>query len=189
MKLSKRHAVYILLFHVASCAPAALDPAEKMPDCSKYRCEREPVRFAPEPGLLAATEQALERFRVATGRTDLAIDPAGIPVVWADELITDERDESTGELIRACGMTTAVRMKPGPFVTQRIQIDPSPGPGCPDAGLSIMHELIHALAPAVGHSTDPESLFYKNIHRRIIDESALIQLCSGFECNDFIPER
>lgn len=172
------------------CAGAAPDPdgVPSAGNCKLHRCELHVTTFAPAPELSGATLNALQRLGAATGRTDLAIDPGGVPVVYAAGLLSGNLD-ALGHPILDCARTTIVRFDGGPGYAQKIEVDPTARPDCPDAARSVMHELIHALAPDVEHAPDP-SLFAVHIRSaRTYDEPALTQLCSEFDCLSFEPER
>lgn len=176
MELAKRYLV-ALIFALLTCC--AREDVDTLPDCAKYRCEADAVEFAPESALVGLTDAALKRFRVATGRADLRIADGGVPVLFREHILT-----SAGEEV--CALTTAVSLNGGPNYTQRIEVDPTPPPFCPSADLSILHELIHALAPDVDHAES--GLFAPTIGGSHLDEPAMVQLCSGFDCQTFVPE-
>lgn len=189
MELAKRYSVMVWVFFVLACRGAAIDPTEQMPNCSKYRCERQVVSFAPVPGLEDAVLESVLRLSAAAGRFDLRVDPTGIPVRFQEHILSTDPTfvDEAGNLREVCAQTYAVKMAEGPWLTQEIAVDPTPGEGCPALlELSVLHEMIHALAPAAPHA--PRGLFAVVIESDHIDEPALVQLCSEFDCQAFVPE-
>jgi len=180
MELAKRHAICLVLFGLTNCTE--IDP--DLPDCTKFRCDEEALVYTPAPELMAAAEDGLARFAAATGRADLSIAKGGVPIIFTEDLV----DPLDGHV--ACAITVAVYAGNGPYFTQRIEIDPTPPELCPAWNVSLMHELIHALAPHSEHSANEASLFAPQIPSgvRSIDESALLALCSEFDCHAFAPE-
>jgi hypothetical protein len=185
MELAKRYLVTLILALLTCCSRA--DAPDQVPDCSRFRCDADAVAFAPEGALIAVTDSALKRFRAATGRDDLRIEDGGVPVLFREHILPakPELDEA-GNPKEVCALTTAVSLNGGRNYAQRIEIDPTPPPFCPDAGLSILHELIHALAPDVDHAE--RGLFAPSIGGPTIDEPAMVQLCTEFDCQEFVPE-
>lgn len=176
----------VLLFSMG-CAPAPDDHEPSAAWCERNRCDREALAFTVAgEGLHAPFLAAMGRMAAATGR-QLSTDPqGGIPVVWREDTRTPPTlKDPTGR--PACANTTASGMKGGRMYTQRIEIDPTPPPGCPGPELSLVHELIHALAPDAVHLLEP-SLFSFDIERSTLDAGALVELCAHFDCNAFEPE-
>ncbi len=195
MEFAKRYGVlYVLLLTLTHCAGADIDPSEARPDCKRFRCEAEAVKYTPEQRLLATTDGVLRRFNAATGRTDLGIaNEGGVPVLLTEHLIGTDPTyvNEDGSPKEVCALTTAVGMPGARMFTQKIEIDPTPPEGCPNIWLSLLHETIHSLAPNVQHAAT--GVFAPVIEQpmngaKAIDEAALVQLCSEFRCNDFVPE-
>lgn len=152
--------------------------------CLTHQCQAEAVTYtAVGEGVYRILAPALKRYQRATGRSDLWLDPqAGIPVMFREDLSTDGKID--------CANTTTTGRN-GWWRTQKIEIDPTPPEGCPDPGVSLLHELIHAMHPSAQHVEDEASLFTANASTGYdqIDEAALERLCEGFACETFQPER
>ena len=124
---------------------------------------------------------ALGRLRGATGRYDLEQAPGGLPVVWADDL-SDRRGRP------ACSLTTVERYPGTGWSPLLIQLDPTPH-FCSEALPSLLHELIHSLAPDAPHVEEPGWLFSDGVGRStVLDEPSLLRLCEYFRCDAFSPE-
>lgn len=129
----------------------------------------------------------LARWSAATGREIRADAAAGIPVVWQEAIPSALLDPVTGERLEDCGFTEASGFLGRGLWTQSIHIDPTPPPGCPETSVTLLHELIHALAPDQSHAQ--HGLFASSSEHDWIDEEALSALCSEFPCEAFDPER
>lgn len=186
MKLAELHWLVSIWLILTCCAG---EPAAKLPNCAQFRCEPEAVAFAPEARALGITQTTLARFAAATGRADLRIEESGVPIVFRENLVSDPLDlKPDGAPVERCAITTVAYIPGGPNVTQRIEIDPTPPVGCPNPWLSLLHEMIHALAPNTPHT---ETGLYAPVipqGTKTIDETSLIALCSEFACQDFAPE-
>ena len=177
----------VLLAALVGCGGAASDPLEPPAGyCNTRRCELEVTTFAPTPGLAADTESILARLRKVTGRDDLRIDPAGVPIRYVNDVL------DLGDGAEECGQTLFASWnngaEPSPIrFTQEIRIDWDPPEGCPRPYVALMHEFIHALAPHAEHVAPP-SLFANGTDMDRFDESAAAALCGEFACSAFEPE-
>lgn len=128
-------------------------------------------------GMQETLQRDLGRISNATGRYDLIVAPeSGIPVSWKTPLYNKKGEH-------ACG-NTAVGKKSHQVQAVYISKDE---PFCPPNEVSLLHELIHALAPQADHVDD--SVFSDIAHTDYLDESALLALCSYFDCLEFNPEK
>lgn len=178
----------VLLFSMG-CAPAPDDHEPSAAWCERNRCDREALAFTVAgEGLHAPFLAAMGRMAAATGR-QLSTDPqGGIPVVWRADIRTQPTPENpTG--LPSCANTIASGVPGGRMFTQRIEVNSTRLPGCPGPELSLLHELIHALAPMAEH-VDVDSLFASSTGKdmRPIDAPALERLCEFFACDNFAPE-
>lgn len=183
----------VLLAVLVGCGGVVDDPLEPPGGyCETRRCELEVTTFAPTPGLAADTESILARLRKVTGRDDLRIDPAGVPIRYVDAIVGAD---ASGE----CGQTEIASWnngaEPSPIrFTQEIRIDPAPPEGCPRPYVALMHEMIHALAPHAEHVPAP-SVFANGFNwtdldkSEHFDEAASTALCGEFACAAFEPEE
>ncbi len=166
----------LILALACGCAPA--EPGDT---CQTERCEVA-TSFAPDPELVLYTQAALTRIARATGRTDLVIHEDGLPVELDGPLMAHTED---GTEVPACGVTPASKTGSGPWIAQRVAIDPEPLPGCPDLQVTVLHEIMHALAPEARHAET--GIFSVHGGGRLNDDS-LTALCSEFACQAFQPE-
>jgi hypothetical protein len=184
---------------ILACAVLFLDgcsevQAPPIPDgwCESHHCEEAVTYTATDDGMLEILNPALERYSDATGRA-LSTDPtAGIPVIWREHLEDSEGaiDEATGLVMEDCAYTSSVGWpESGMVFAQAIYLDPTPPDGCPEPAVSLLHELIHAMAPMSKH-VDSDSLFAASTGpmERDIDATALERLCENFDCLAFRPE-
>jgi hypothetical protein len=144
--------------------------------CSTHRCE-EVRTFDPAPELEAYTAANIDRLSRATGTEVLAEEAGGVPIVFQEALLTDGRED--------CAQTEAMTIG-GPLYTQIIRLDPTPPRGCPPVNVTLLHEMIHALAPGVQHAA--HGIFAKVAGGSKLDTDALVQLCSMFDCQEMVPE-
>lgn len=163
--------------------------------CLNHFCMQEATVFtAVGEDMYGLVKQDLERISYATGRFDLTTDPqAGIPVMWQSP-IPNLRDKSKSD----CGSTQVTGFVYGhgdslfdassDAYTQSIAIDRN-AKFCSAPGVSLLHELIHALAPKQSHVETDDSLFSVVAHTDYLDEKALTKLCSEFDCLIFNPEE
>lgn len=177
-------AALALVALLVGCGGPELDPGGLPPGwCRSHFCMREAIAFAPAgEGISDELAPALARYRAATGRDDLGTDnQSGIPVVWQDDLPLDANGKEN------CGQTVTMGLPGGHMWTQAIRIDPHPSANCPSIQETLMHELIHALAPNQSHAQ--HGLFARASEHDWIDDEALSALCSEFRCAAFAPER
>ena len=191
MELTKRHLpLALILGSLTHCADLGRDAGEPPAGwCESHMCETSAVTFAPEGGLRKVLDHQLSRLRDATGRTDIQISDDGVPVLFREHLLSQAPNPETGEYFEACGQTLVVGFGIKPNLTQAIYIDPTPAPGCPSWGISLLHELVHALANQVDHVPFEGSLFSEVCGTPWLDVDAMVQLCSGFDCHEFVPEE
>src|SRR4051812_33121464 len=144
--------------------------------CKSHFCMFEATVYtAIDDRMYEFLSNGLARFRVATERTDLVTDvQSGIPVIWREHLMGTDAD--TGEPMEMCAMTDSIGYLPGRMYTQRISVDPTPPDGCPSSETSLLHELIHALAPEAEHVDSAKALFYYKTGSSDIDYSSLAVL-------------
>lgn len=173
MKLSPLHYLYIpiILMHCVGCLP----PTAEDVFCSEHRCE-DVTSFAPVPELEAYTAAGIDRLSRATGTNVLREEASGVPVVLREHLMTDGTED--------CGQTLAVGY--GTLYTQIVMVDPTPPNGCPPIHVTLLHEMIHALAPGVEHAA--HGIFAVRAGGSKLDDEALVQLCSEFLCQEMVPE-
>lgn len=179
----KTPAILMAVFGIA-CGAAPQVPTF----CDTHRCNQEETTFAPVDARAAAVlAPELERWSKATGR-DLTVAAGGVPVVWAEDLRAPCSDDPSRECID-CAKTVVSGFRGGPLWTQRIELDPTPPGGCPAPEVSLLHELIHAMAPTAEHVRG-DSLFATStgVNPRPIDSAALSRLCETFDCAFFRPE-
>lgn len=152
------------------CAPAEGQPARPT--------------FTPDSELLEDTEAVAARYATATGREDVEIvDNGSIRVFYAEDLYT--LDES-GVPHTACAITTWYLVG-GALAEANIELDPTPPYGCPSIRTSLAHEFIHALNPYALH-TEHGLFAVHSDGSTLIDDGALNELCTEFECIVFQPE-
>lgn len=171
MKLAYLY-IPIILMHCIGCLP----PAPKDAFCSENRCE-DATSFAPVPELEAYMTAGIDRLSRATGTGFLCEEASGVPVVFREHLTEKDGTED-------CGQTIAAGH--GVHYAQIIMIDPTPPEGCSPIQVTLLHEMIHALAPGVQHAT--HGIFAAQAVGSKLDEEALVQLCSVFPCQEMIPE-
>jgi hypothetical protein len=180
-----RLAVLLLVLLSSACGAA-----QEREGCGQFRCEPEVTAFDPAPELLLATEVELARLARATGRDDLRVSPGGVPVVLVEDIVA-EHPASWNVNAEACGQTVTVTWNhrlPLRSYTQEIQIDPTEPANCHGMRATLMHEMIHALAPDAAHRPDSE-VFADATRSNRLDAPALEALCSQFECALFNPEE
>lgn len=159
--------------------------------CLNHFCMTEATTFTPAgEGMYDLVKFNLERISYATGRFDLTTDPqAGIPVLWKSPILV--KGKRTCALTEISGFVFghgSLQSDSSDMYTQVIYVDRDM-PFCPDNETSILHELIHALAPKRDHAKDGTSVFSAVAATDYLDEPALVQLCSEFNCLDFNPEK
>jgi hypothetical protein len=138
-----------------------------------------PTTFFPkDPADLPDVQAAVDRLVAATGRTDIAVAPGGVPIELVDDV------QVAGH--SACGGTFE-RLLDGTFFTQ-IRRDPPARPDfCMNRSSTILHEAIHALAPDSVHSDS--GIFTSNANRDDrLDSASLEALCAEIDCPIFAPE-
>lgn len=179
----KRLLVLLAMLVGVGCSGPELDPGGLPPGwCRSHFCMEEAAAFAPAgEGMSDELASALARYRAATGRDDLGTDQSGIPVVWEDDLPLDSNGKEN------CGQTVTMGLPGGHMWTQVVRIDPHPSADCPSIQETLLHELIHAMAPNQSHAQ--HGLFARASEHDWIDEEALSALCSEFRCAAFNPER
>jgi hypothetical protein len=133
-------------------------------------------------GMHDVAKAALARMGRATGREFPTDGQLGIPILWQETIIDAQGIED-------CAQTIVKGFAGQKMWTQAIYLDPTPPDGCPSPETSLLHELIHALAPEAEH-VEVDSLFYKSTgwQNRKIDAAALGRLCETFDCLEFRPE-
>jgi hypothetical protein len=144
--------------------------------CRSHFCDKNPVLYtAVGEGIYDELSSALARLKSATGRDDLGTDPqAGIPVSW-DDTIDD------------CGQTIVMGPSLDNMYAQRILLSQAAvGKNCPEVQETLVHELIHAMAPDATHAIS--GIFAPSSQSDKIDSLALDKLCSQFDCDLFNPE-
>lgn len=179
----------VLLFSMG-CS-GAQDGTVGPPDgwCDSHQCQDEATQYvAAGEGIGPMLERSLGRWGKATGRTDLGTSPGGIPVIWQEDL-ADPVVPGMFDCAYTRGVEFLRNGVRGRGWTQVIELDPTPPDGCPAPELSLLHELIHAMAPRTRHVMG-DSLFAASTGpaMRPIDALALEALCSGFDCWSFEPE-
>lgn len=162
--------------------------------CKSHFCMQEATVFTPVgEGMYGILKQNLQRISYATGRFDLTIDPqAGIPVMWQTPIMNPQNKSK-----RDCGHTEISGFVYGhnrslfadssDAYTQSVAVDQN-APFCWEPEVSLLHELIHALAPKQHHVETDDSLFSASAQDNYLDEPALTKLCSEFDCLLFRPE-
>lgn len=158
----------LLLLTVFFGCAAAADPAPALP-----------VTFwTDEVTARPMLAHAVARMAEATGR-DISMAEGGIPVIFKPEA----RDPLTGEGL--CGVTVAR----GNGQVLYLEISNGGDRRCMVTEATLLHEMIHALAPGLPH-TDQGTLFGPKADKTAwIDEESLGRLCESFECHAFNPER
>jgi len=150
--------------------------------CKTHRCEVAVTTFAPTRRLEPQTIVALERIALATGRDDLRIEDDGLPIEHESPIMVKSE--------RVCGLTNVaalrVKEKTGAWRPQRIAVEPEKLDGCPGWDVTVLHEMIHALAPNAAHAET--GVFSEHATGGVLDESSLAVLCSGLDCRWFDPE-
>ena len=128
-------------------------------------------------GMHETLQKDLDRISNATGRYDLIVVPeSGIPVSWKTPLYNKKGEHACGNTVTKSHRTLDVYIsKDEPF--------------CPPNEVSLLHELIHALAPQADHVSTDDSVFSNIAHTDYLDEPALLALCSHFDCLEFNPEK
>jgi hypothetical protein len=121
------------------------------------------VRFSPVPELEGATNSAASDWSTATG-CDITVGPGGIPVVLADSIPDAEGVERQGQTSDARDIIWVHRL-----ATRRFRV--------------VLHEMGHALG---GNHTDTDGCLSGAPGRRdVIDEAALVTVCSALPCPAF----
>jgi hypothetical protein len=143
---------------------------------SEYHAGRVSHTFtATDPAVREELSRDLARISSATGIADLRVGADGIPVVRATDIPDTDCD------------CTHVRELHGDWWTDHISLGMTRGAGCWDEETSLLHELIHALAPSADHAES--GLFRASIQSDKLDSEAVAILCSHVECSGFNPER
>lgn len=152
-----------------ACNPAAVPPSAR-------RQQEQLTFWTDAPALAQPLETATYRLAHATGRA-VSVEPDGVPVLSVPE----PRDVG-GRL------TCAVTSVDSDGHVYDIQIDDHPeGFACHSATGTLIHELMHALAPFAPHSET--GLFALTANTTSwIDEASLTRLCEYFDCWAFRPE-
>lgn len=132
--------------------------------------------FTPDEELLEATEEAAERWSLATG-CDVTVGDGGIPVYLVTEVYEDDHP--------VCGQTMIYSLH-GETAIGYVEISASMPPGCTDTTAVVLHEMGHALGPSRGHTDDGLMSWDGG---NFIDETGLVSVCSDLECQDFNPEE
>ncbi len=127
------------------------------------------VAFSPVEALRLDTEEAATRWGLATG-CDLFAADGGIPVVLMDSI---ERPDGS----QAPGITSRWRDRIGINVRASERQRTS----------SVLHEMGHALG---GDHVETDGVLWGQKGRRdVIDEAALLSVCSALDCPAFRPEE
>lgn len=129
---------------------------------------------ATDPGIREELSRDLARISAATGITDLRVGAGGIPIMYANDIPDTDCD------------CTHVRELRGNWWTDHISLRLTRGEGCWNEETSLLHELIHALAPNAEHAES--GLFHTSIQSDKLGPEAVTALCSHVECSAFNPE-
>lgn len=131
-----------------------------------------------EAELFDPLTEATERVAAATGRPDIYVAAAGIPVRLDYHPMLD------GD--RLCAGSTIAPGRSVDFV--RVDSDPRPG-FCMQTPETLIHEVMHALTLGLApHSATGIFTAEAVAAERKIDAASLEQLCSFFDCPAFQPE-
>lgn len=128
-----------------------------------------------DPVVREELERNLARISEATGIVGLSVGDDGIPVARVADFDADHN----------CDVTRVSHVG-SDWRTNRISLGPVRGPGCWDEETSLLHELIHALAPSAEHAQS--GLFAGAIQDDKLDAEAVTILCAHVECSVFNPE-
>lgn len=156
------------------CACGA--PAAPMSLCDAGRCDPSPREFAPAPALEGATHQALVRLERATG-LELTIDADGLPLAIDDRVPPE-----------FCGETVQHLDAFGVKAPQRIEIRRATSAECGSIVGSVLHELIHAIAPQSEHAATGVFSEFRAETNDLLDAASLEALCSQVPCERETPE-
>lgn len=157
------------------------------------RCLPGSTTFAPDPELVDMVTDATARWSRASGNGAVQAADGGIPVRHVSGLVSADGNP-------ACSLTGWIDFHGGPMagrrVVQWIELDSNTPEfwidgqlmRCPDEMHSLMHEIVHALAPHAAHAAS--GLFATRTEGNgLIDAQALAQLCSEADCLKFKPEE
>lgn len=126
---------------------------------------------------MADVSDMVTRLQLATGRADIALDPAGIQIAIVDEVAVFD-DWCAGTFRRTFS---------GEVFIQVLRDVPA-GAYCMDRSSTMLHEAIHALNPDSIH-TDTGVFQEHASPDTKLDAASLEALCTDFACTAFAPER
>lgn len=170
----------LCLAALSGCAGA--DPQDW---CDSHRCEASVSAFDPTPELLGATESAVARLNAATGRSDYRIESGGVPIVVELGLYGPDHDDPAVEA-HLCALTINQGPVGGALAPQYIHLDPG-GTNCDGPDVVLLHEMIHAIAPAAIHAAT--GVFSWDMQPTVLNAASLEVVCEASSCPAFNPER